>query len=188
MLRPTLLQTPLKAGSAEIALPSRDFERDSRTASDCEDRRAVGGRPGRAHKGRVAHEHQRASGSVNGLSVNGEDRVPAHYGEQLLVAVRAVDLVVALVVRLHHLITRVPSDPVDPEGSNVEVTADQMEIPIGGVRILRVDVRRSNDVLEENGTERRLARVGHAHNLAGRDAKVKTGIPRPAATAATTAG
>jgi len=87
--------------------------------------------------------------------------------EELLMAVGELGFVVALVVRLDHLIAGVPRDPVYPERANVEVTAHEMEVaraqtlPVRGVRIVRVDVRRPNDVGKEHRTERRFAGVGH---------------------------
>jgi hypothetical protein len=64
-------------------------------------------------------------------------------------------------MRLHHLIARVPGDPVHAERANVEVAANEVEIarahtlPIRGVRIGRVDVRRPNDVGQQHGSKRR---------------------------------
>jgi hypothetical protein len=100
--------------SGEITFPSRDLERHSRAASDCEDRCAVNGRTRASDKIRVAHEHQHASGCVNHLSTNGEDGVPAHHREQLLMAIGSIEFVVALVMRLYQLVARVPVIPFTP--------------------------------------------------------------------------
>jgi hypothetical protein len=93
--------------------------------------------------------------------------VAADHREQLLVAVGEVGLVVGLVVRLHHLVARATRDPVHPEGMNVEVAADEMEVPragalpLRGVRIVWVNVRRPDDIRKQHGTERRFVRVTH---------------------------
>jgi hypothetical protein len=49
-------------------------------------------------------------------------------------------------------------------------------LPIRGVRIVWVDVRRPNDVGKEHGTERRLAWISHESNLAGHHAQVNPAI------------
>ena len=131
---------------------------------------------------RVAHEHERAGGGVDILSVHGEDRVPAHHREQLLMAVGELGLVVALVVGLHHLVARVPRDPVHAERPDVEVPAHQMEVArartlaIGRVRVIRVDVRRQGDLGQRHGAEGRCAWIGHRPNLAGHRAEVNLAI------------
>jgi len=111
--------------------------------------------------------------------------VAAHHCEQLLMAVGDIALVVGLVVRLHHLITRVFGDPVHAERADVEVAADEMEVApartlaVCGVRIVWVDVRRTNDVGETDGTEWRMARISHLANLARGQAEVKAADVAP---------
>lgn len=50
---------------------------------------------------------------------------------------------------------------VHRERSNVEVTADEMELPVRGIRVVGVDLRRPSDVGKEHGAERRLAWIRH---------------------------
>ena len=94
---------------------------------------------------RLAHEHKRASGGVDIFAIHGEDGVPAHHREQLLVAVGEIAFVVGLVVRLHHLITRVPGDEMvephdepDDEGNLTDGHEELFEV-MSGHAVFTVD-------------------------------------------------
>ena len=166
-----------------MCVPIGRLEGRSRASSDGEDRRTVGGSSGASDERRVAHEHQRAGGGVNILPTHGEDGVSAHHRKEFLMAVRELGFVVALVVRLHHLIARAARDPVHPERSNVEVTAHEMEVagahalPIRAVRIVGVDVRRQSDIGKVHGAERRFAWISHEITVAGHRPEVNREAP-----------
>src|SRR5207237_10901206 len=84
----------------ERCFPARDGVRDAGGSSDHEDRRVVGGCPGGAEQRRIAHEDDRPGRRVDLLAVDREERVSGHHGEELLVSVRFVLLVVGLVMLL----------------------------------------------------------------------------------------
>jgi len=69
--------------------------------------------------------------------------------------------------------------------TNTSVPADEMEVApartlaVCGVRIVWVDVRRTNDVGETDGTEWRMARISHLANLARGQAEVKAADVAP---------
>ena len=63
-----------------------------------------------------------------------------HHGEQLLVAVGAILLVVGLVVLLDHEVACVPGHAVDTERLDVEMATDEMERAVIDVGVPRVDL------------------------------------------------
>ena len=71
--------------------------------------------------------------------VRGEHRVPGHHGEEFLVAVRLILLVVGIVMRFGHLVAGVPGRGVDAEGPDVEMAADKVEVTVVDVPVLGVD-------------------------------------------------
>jgi hypothetical protein len=76
---------------------------------------------------------------VDLLAVDREDRVSAHHGEELLVAVRLVLLVVGLVMRFDHLVAGVSGRGVHAERLDVEMATDEMKR--GGVSCARSRTR-----------------------------------------------
>src|SRR5437870_8161232 len=97
-------------------------------------------------------------------------------------AICEVALVVGLVVRLHHLIARVPRDPVHPERADVEVAADEIEESIRVGRVVGIEVLRPNNVGKQDGPERCAAWISHAATFASRQAKINAPV-RPVARA-----
>jgi hypothetical protein len=65
--------------------------------------------------------------------------VAGHHGEQLLLAVGAVLIVVCLVVLLDHEVAGVPGHAVDTERLDVEMARDEMNAPFRDVRALGID-------------------------------------------------
>jgi hypothetical protein len=104
------------------------------------DRRAVGGCPGGAEQGRIANEDDRSGGRVDLLAVDREDRVSGHHGEELLVAVRLVLLVVGLVMRFDHLVAGVSGRGVDTERLDVEMATEEMKLAVVDVLVPGVDL------------------------------------------------
>src|ERR1700722_6004361 len=111
----------------EGRFPARDGVRKAGGPSDHEDRRVVGGCPGGAEQRWIAHEHDRPGRRVDLLAVDREDRVSAHHGEQLLMAVRLVLFVVGLVMLFDHLVAGVSGRGVDAKRPDVEMATDEME-------------------------------------------------------------
>src|SRR5205807_7856849 len=84
-------------------------------------------------------------------AVDREERVSGHHGEELLVAVRFVLLVVGLVMLLDHLVTGVSGRSVDAERLDVEMATDEMERAVVDVRVPGVDLGQGVDVGQADG-------------------------------------
>jgi hypothetical protein len=69
------------------------------------------------------------------LAVDREDRVSGHHGEELLVAVRLVLLVVGLVMLFDHSVAGVSGRGVDAERLDVEMATDEIERAVVDVRV-----------------------------------------------------
>ena len=150
----------------ELHLPARDAVRGAGGPSDRDDRRPVRGCAGGAEQGRIADEDDRPGWGVDLFAVDGEDRVPGHHHEELLVAVRLVRVVVGLVMRLDHLVAGVSGDGVDAECLYVEMAADEMERAGVDVGVPGVDLRQGVDVGQADGAIRCGARIAHAADTA----------------------
>ena len=79
---------------------------------------------------------------------------PVIHGEELLVAVRLVLLVVGLVMRLDHLVAGVTGRGVDAERPDVEMATDEMELAVVDVVVLGVDLFQGVHVGQANGAVR----------------------------------
>ena len=147
-------------------LPSARRCTGRRRSSDHEDRRVVGDCAGMPEQRGIAHEHDRPGRGVDLLAVDREDRVPAHHGEELLVAVRLVLLVVGLVMRFDHLVAGVSGRGVDAEGLDVEMAADEVERAVVDVRVPGVDLFQGVDVGQADGAVRCGAGIAHGADTA----------------------
>src|SRR5207244_941062 len=125
-----------------------------------------GRRSGRAEQRRIAHEYDRPGRRVDLLAVDREERLSGHHGEELLVAVRFVLLVVGLVMLLDHLVTSVSGRSVDAERLDVEMATDEMERAVVDVRVPGVDLGQGVHVGQADGAVRCGAGIAHGADTA----------------------
>jgi hypothetical protein len=94
--------------------PARDGVRDAGRSSDDENRRVVGGCSGGAEQRRIARKHDRPGRRVDLLAVDLKTACSVSTGEELLVAVRLVLLVIGLVMFFDHLVAAFPVAALTP--------------------------------------------------------------------------
>ena len=85
-----------------------------------------------------------------------------------------IGFVVALVVRFHQLVARVPRDAVDPERANVEMTPDEMEVKCQDERSQTKNYERAMRILRSRLFERQQERL-HKERADARKGQIGSG-------------
>jgi hypothetical protein len=92
--------------------------------------------------------------------------VSGHHGEELLVAVRLVLLVVGLVMLLDHLVTGVSGRSVDAERLDVEMATDEVERALVDVSVPGVDLSQGVHLGQADGAVRCGTGIAHGADTA----------------------